>query len=266
VKANTPSTAKADASQNRAAQTETHTAAASGLKRTWFQTDRQYQFACLVQEAAGDDVRFSEAFDAWLECVYLALRQPVFKLQTGSIDAATEERYLTVIRRMANPNKVAEAVAILVVALESRAEDFLGSVYSCMSMADVAGMGQCFTPTVVCELIAQFNFGDRKPDPTHRITICDPCCGGGSMLIAAAEHLKNQGFTPQNYHVWAQDLSKVCFWMTYVQLSLLEIPASVACGNSLTQKTSIVAPTFAGALFPYREEPKRESGELLRAA
>ena len=65
----------------------------------------------------------------------------------------------------------------------------------------------------------------------------EPTCGAGTMVIAAAWVMKNNG---EDYSkkllVVAQDIDIRCVWMSYIQLSLYKIPAVVIHGNTLTNE------------------------------
>ena len=71
-------------------------------------------------------------------------------------------------------------------------------------------------------------------DGSHKITINEPTCGGGGMIIAAADVLKRRGINYQRcMKVFAQDLDWKCVYMCYVQLSLLGVDAVVVQGDTL---------------------------------
>nr|WP_277990856.1 N-6 DNA methylase [Chromobacterium haemolyticum] len=101
--------------------------------------------------------------------------------------------------------------------------------------------GQFFTPYEVSYLMAAINMGDRAPVEIEKkgfITLCDPCVGGGAMVIAAAHALQDAKINYQQHmHAVAVDIDIVAVQMAYVQLSLLHIPAVVYHGNSLTVET-----------------------------
>lgn len=67
------------------------------------------------------------------------------------------------------------------------------------------------------------------------VTLNEPSCGSGSMILAYAEMMQKHG---RNYCselvVLAQDLDIHCVLMTYIQLSLYGIPAVVLHGNTIT--------------------------------
>ena len=57
------------------------------------------------------------------------------------------------------------------------------------------------------------------------------------MILSFAKILKEQGINYQNkLLVEVTDISEVCAYMTYIQLSLYGIPAIIYCGDTLTQK------------------------------
>jgi len=54
------------------------------------------------------------------------------------------------------------------------------------------------------------------------------------MLIAMSQFLKERGFFPWHYRWVATDIDQKCFHMTYIQTTLLMIPAGVTWGNTLS--------------------------------
>ena len=66
------------------------------------------------------------------------------------------------------------------------------------------------------------------------VTLCEPTCGSGVMVIAAANSLYKNHYNPsQNMCVLACDNDIRCAKMTYIQLSYLGIPAVVIHGDTL---------------------------------
>lgn len=115
--------------------------------------------------------------------------------------------------------------------------DMLGQLFMGLEMGD-AWRGQFFTPYHVCLMMAKMQLGDGAKNEIQRkgfITVVDPCTGGGAMLIAAAHALLDEGINYQQHmHAYAMDIDIVAVHMTYIQLSLLHVPAIVYHGNSLT--------------------------------
>jgi hypothetical protein len=67
------------------------------------------------------------------------------------------------------------------------------------------------------------------------VTTLEPACGGGAMVIALAEALKDEGVNYQHHlHATAVDVDLKCVHMAYIQLALLHVPAVVIHGNSLS--------------------------------
>ncbi len=67
------------------------------------------------------------------------------------------------------------------------------------------------------------------------LTISDPACGAGGTIIAYYKAMRDAGYNPQQ-QLFAQcvDIDPVAGMMTYIQLSLLGLPAEIIIGNSLT--------------------------------
>jgi len=124
-------------------------------------------------------------------------------------------------------------------ALEERYQDFLGSLYMGLDLGN-AGTGQFFTPYEVSLLMAKMLHGQRDLAELVRerggfITLNDPCIGGGAMLIAAAEQFRDQGLpSHRTLHVTGVDIDRTAVQMSYIQLSLLNVPAILLQGNSLS--------------------------------
>lgn len=64
------------------------------------------------------------------------------------------------------------------------------------------------------------------------------------MILALVKALKKRNINyQQELLVEATDISDVCAYMTYIQLSLYGIPAIVYCGNTLTREIRFVMRT-----------------------
>lgn len=113
--------------------------------------------------------------------------------------------------------------------------DILGEVFHELNLHN-AWHGQFFTPNDIARLMAML------VNPTSKgadgiASLLEPTCGSGTMVIAAAWAMKNNG---EDYSkkllVAAQDIDIRCVWMSYIQLSLYNIPAVIIHGNSLTDE------------------------------
>jgi len=100
-----------------------------------------------------------------------------------------------------------------------------------------AKMGQFFTPYPISRMLAEVTCGDLDKQFENKlfITLSEPACGAGGMVIAFADAMKTKGFNPQQQlFVECWDLDPVASMMCYIQLSLLHIPCKIVTGNTLT--------------------------------
>ena len=97
------------------------------------------------------------------------------------------------------------------------------------------------TPYSASVLAARINIDEslvkEKTTDDGILTVNDPCCGGGGMLIAALEVLKSLGVNyARNCFMEANDVDLRCVHMTYLQLALAGVPAIVRHQNTLTRE------------------------------
>lgn len=122
--------------------------------------------------------------------------------------------------------------------------DFAGEIY--MDSGTSSGKaGQFFTPYHVSRLMAECNFDKDKlkaeiaADPDHVVTIYEPTCGAGGLIVAAIDVLKDAGINYSwNAFVDCGDIDARCVHMTYLTLSLLGVPAVVRRGDALALEYS----------------------------
>lgn len=160
-----------------------------------------------------------------------------------------EQEYLGIVRRYEKDDAVrmSQLLAEVVMGLEAYPCDFLGSVFMDLELGSDR-MGQFFTPFEVSKMMAMIVHGDTISALSKKpfITMQEPACGAGGMVIALAQTMYEKGFNPQK-QLWASciDVDPVAAMMAYVQLSLLHIPAEVVIGNSLSMKFTRVMRTPA---------------------
>jgi len=81
--------------------------------------------------------------------------------------------------------------------------DILGRAYEYLikQFADDAGKkgGEFYTPEGVVRLLVHIL------NPEERMTICDPACGSGGMLIESIKYLKDHGMNPNNISIFGQE-------------------------------------------------------------
>ena len=173
-------------------------------------------------------------FDDFLSLATLSLAQPFYRSDQF------ERQYLEIVGRYTKEqaNEFSQMLALIVLALDEKHQDFLGQVFSANNFGNVR-KGQFFTPYHVSKLMAQINFADieNKLAENNFVTLAEPCCGSGGIIIAFAKTLKEQGYNYQHQlFVEAIDIDETCFKMAYIQLSILGIPARVMLGDTLAWK------------------------------
>lgn len=135
--------------------------------------------------------------------------------------------------------RLAEMLTETVNALESYPDqDFLGELFMSLGLSNEHN-GQFFTPYHVCHFMSEICYGDdmkKKIEDTGWVTVNEPTCGSGAMLVAFANVCRKHGLNYQTDVLFvAQDIDPVVACMCYLQLSLLCCPGYVVIGNSLTK-------------------------------
>jgi len=151
-----------------------------------------------------------------------------------------EQEYLEVIGRY-EPDDVArfpQLFALITTGIGLNC-DFLGSLFMELELGSDR-MGQFFTPYSVARFMGKALLDDIEIHLSEKpfVTIQEPACGAGGMIIAAADALKEKGYNPQQ-QMWVHctDIDAVAARLCYLQLALLGIPGVVIIGNTLTLET-----------------------------
>jgi hypothetical protein len=213
---------------------------------------------CDVLQRCNPSKRPYEFFRDWLEISALMSHQIPYHAREIPIDADFERLEADFMQKNKSIQKgdleiYKELYAITVVAMESGFGDFLGSIYMSQGFGS-SRAGQFFTPYAVSSCIAQMNgAGDeykRIIEEKGLITVQDPACGAGGMLIAVAEEVAKQGYHPGScVRFYGVDIDRDCFNMTYIQLSLLGLQGIITHGNALSLEEYEVRPTMGARLF-----------------
>ncbi|HHR6069586.1 TPA: N-6 DNA methylase [Providencia alcalifaciens] len=105
-----------------------------------------------------------------------------------------EQTYFKVIARYEKEdlNAFAKLLAICVNALDHQATDFLGELFMTLELGD-GRWGQFFTPFQMSQLMAELILGDCRSHIEQKgdISVCEPTCGTGGMVVACANVLIN---------------------------------------------------------------------------
>ena len=150
-----------------------------------------------------------------------------------------EARYMRIVKKYSKEEacEIAAMYGELALMLTDDPEqDALGKVAGDLELLS-KGLGQFFTPFHVSLMMAMMTLQGAQSivDANGFVSVMDPCCGAGGMIIAAAAQLRREGVDPtKNMHATLVDLDARCVHMAYLQLSILDVPAELLVANSLT--------------------------------
>lgn len=137
--------------------------------------------------------------------------------------------------------KISEMGALLVNEMDKNGfNDYLGDLLMKLELGNKLN-GQFFTPYHLGKLTASLSINkkdlEKKIKEKGYITINEPCVGGGAMIIAIADVMKELGYNPQTQLlVVCNDLDIRNVHTAYIQLFLFGIPAVVMHQNTLTME------------------------------
>lgn len=120
-------------------------------------------------------------------------------------------------------------------ALSGGFQDFLGSVFMELELGNDRG-GQFFTPWSVSRMMAGLLVPGLKETLAREpfVSVTEPACGAGGLMIAYAAALAEAGFNPATQLlVSCTDIDAVAADMAFIQLSLPGMAARVDTGNTL---------------------------------
>ena len=199
--------------------------------------NRRKEMIKLIGEMAGKYSSY-EIFSDWIRCVALSISNTT-NLIKDQVWHEREQAYLDTMRKYTpeEREKLAILTGCLIDELEDGPDDVLGDIYMKSDMGSKAA-GQFFTPFHLSELCARIGLigmiDEYKEEKLDKITINEPACGGGAMILAAAKAIHESGINYQTaMEVVAQDIDWKGVYMCYVQLSLLGISAICVQGSTL---------------------------------
>lgn len=195
--------------------------------------DRKRDIIKIIDNMTG---RYSayEVFSDWIKCSALSISNSLAIIH-DKVWKSREKEYMATIQKYSDDErmKLVEMFNLLIETLEDNMSDVLGEIYMESGMGSKA-TGQFFTPYHLSQACAAAALSNMGEDERGVYRINEPSCGGGGMIIAIAENLKNQGIDYQTkMQVIAQDLDWKGVYMCYLQLSLLGIKAICVQGDSL---------------------------------
>lgn len=150
-----------------------------------------------------------------------------------------EAEYLNIIKKYTKDEvkNMADMTGALAIILGDRFGDILGEIYM-KSGCGNKNTGQFFTPYHLSYLTAHLGYDETFSHfgENEKLEVNEPSTGGGGMMIAVAQVMKEHGIDYQRkLRVVAQDLDWNGVYMTYIQLSLLGIKAVVVQGDTLSE-------------------------------
>jgi type I restriction-modification system DNA methylase subunit len=116
--------------------------------------------------------------------------------------------------------------------------DVLGEIFHELELHN-RYRGQFFTPQNICDMMGMMSIGAGDLGIAERgfVTVGEPCCGSGAMILGFAKAMMIRGYDYRRQMVvTATDVDIKCVYMCYLQLSLYGIPAVIIHGNSLTMQ------------------------------
>ena len=127
---------------------------------------------------------------------------------------------------------------------ENPNQDFLGELFMALDLSNEHN-GQFFTPYDVCTMMAKITEPNiqGRIEREHWISVNDPACGAGALLVAFANECMAQKVNYQTSVLFiAQDIDFVVGCMCYIQLSLLGCAGYVVIDNTLTHPSTSYDP------------------------
>lgn len=197
--------------------------------------------------------RSSEITRHWLDAAFRALRG---RLLTGEAFDANETEYMRIVKHCQKPKETMSDLSVMLgctaSALAAEPVDFIGPIFE--TLAADAGMGQFFTPYSVSRMMAEMTIGtdpQKLIDGKGFISLCEPACGVGGMMLAANQVLRDRGVDLARHAHWvATDVDYRAVCGAFIQATLTECSATIIHGNTLSLETWMVAATPAALLYP----------------
>lgn len=211
-----------------------------------------------------------ELLSATIECGAIAISNQFDRVQAPQ----REEQYRQTMKRFDPDTRMliqdvfGDIAALLMNMINPHVgfRDYLGELFM-RSETSSNKAGQFFTPYSVSKMCAQVAINENKVNEAIAqdkiLTLNEPTCGAGGMILAAADVLYNQYHfnIARNLFVICSDVDARCVYMTYLQLSLAGIPAVVYQQNTLTLETwqCWETPTYIMQYTRFRDVFRREA-------
>lgn len=207
-------------------------------KKQAFKTpaDHRKEIASILRKLSGK-YDLHRIFGDWMEMFAIALSNKVDLAQYEKREA----RYMQIVKGYAREelNEFCRACGMLMMLLDLEPIDQLTKLFGELEFGN-KHMGQFFTPWEVSYMMAKMSLAPQDGlqeiiADQGFITMAEPACGAGGMIVAFAHACQDEGINyHEQVHVTAVDLDARCVHMSYIQCALLGIPAIIHRGNSLS--------------------------------
>lgn len=198
-------------------------------------TDYRKEFIRELEQVSGRHHVLNVFSDA---CALMAMsmEQAVNVLNRKRNDEV-EKCYLDTIGKYSKDEQAhfPKMLGIVATALETKRDSFLGPVLEEIGAAAIRN-GQFLTPWDVAKLMADVSIDDRQVEPGKIVSVDDPACGAGVMLIAQGEAMLQHGYRQSDILLTGGDIDGRACDITYVELTLLGYAGIVRHENALTMK------------------------------
>lgn len=172
-------------------------------------------------------------FSDWVKLCAISIQNGLYQTHNDTWNQR-EKQYIETMRKYNSEEQksMTDMFGMLVEAFEDEMSDILGEIYmeaGCGSKCT----GQFFTPFHISCLTAAVGI-PQNISVDNKLYMNEPSAGGGGLIIAAAKVLNGRGVDYRKcMEVTAKDLDWNGAYMTYVQLSILGISATVICTDAI---------------------------------
>jgi type I restriction-modification system DNA methylase subunit len=150
-----------------------------------------------------------------------------------------EPEYLEEAKHWEKPEleMFSEALATLIMEMEAHPfEDVIGGYYmeAALSKKGQQWNGEFHTPKHICDLIARMLVNAESLPKEGLITVCEPACGAGAMILSLGQILATD--VRRRLRVTAIDINRTACDMAFINTTLWSIPTRVIHGNTLSME------------------------------
>ncbi len=150
-----------------------------------------------------------------------------------------EPEYLEEAKQWERPelDLFSEALGALILEMEAHPfEDVIGGFYmeAALSKKGQQWNGEFHTPKHVCDLIARMLIDPESLPQEGLITVCEPACGAGAMILSLGQVLASD--VRRRLRVTAIDINRTACDMAFLNTTLWAIPTRIIHGNTLSME------------------------------